>query len=121
MWSVRKESSRSEVAEWEEPRHPGPAVPRGSYPTLSHSATQISSFVPQSLSPVCKVTLFPCKHAGSRGGCGQDPNPVGRAVPRAGDGVAPRIAVRWGPPYPPQMPRARLLVLPALLLIAVFV
>src|SRR3954454_15692977 len=119
MWSVRRESSRSEVAEWEEPRHPGPAVPRGSYPTLSHSATQISSFVPQSLSRVRKVTVFPCKHAISRGGWGEDPNPVGRAVLRAGDGVARRIAVRWARPYPRAMSRARLLVLPSLLLIAV--
>src|ERR1044072_5639502 len=120
MWSgKRRESSRSEVAECEEPRHPGPAVPWGSYPTLSHSATQISSFVPQNLSPVCEVTVFPCKHAGSRGGWGEDSKPVGRAVPCAGDGVAPRIAVRWGSPYAARMPRARLLVLPCLVLIAV--
>src|SRR3954463_15524443 len=57
-------SSRSEVAEWEEPRHPGPAVRWGSYPTLSHSATQLSSFVPQSLRAVRKVTVCPCKRAG---------------------------------------------------------
>src|SRR3954469_14386493 len=43
--------SRSEVAEWEEPRHLGPAS-RGTYPTLPHSATQLSSDLPQSLSVV---------------------------------------------------------------------
>src|SRR4051794_2273650 len=41
-------SSRSEVAEWEEPRHPGPAVRARRYPTMPHSATQFPSFVPQS-------------------------------------------------------------------------
>src|SRR4051794_38818298 len=52
-------------------------------------------------------------------GWGEDPNPVGRAVLGAGDEVAGRIAVRWAGPYPRAMSRARLLVLPCLLLIAV--
>ena len=37
--------------EWEEPRHPGPASQSGTYPTLPHSATQISSFAPHDLNP----------------------------------------------------------------------
>src|SRR5438105_822286 len=32
--------SRSRVAEWEEPRHPGTASQEAKYPTSSHSATQ---------------------------------------------------------------------------------
>src|SRR6478672_9100541 len=32
--------SRSRVAEWEEPRHPGTASHEAKYPTSSHSATQ---------------------------------------------------------------------------------
>src|SRR3954452_10487406 len=32
--------SRSRVAEWEEPRHPGTASQESKYPTSSHSATQ---------------------------------------------------------------------------------
>ena len=118
MWSVRRESSRSEVAEWEEPRHPGPAVPWGSYPTLSHSATQLSSVVPQNLSVVRSRTLFPWKYAGLRGGWGEDPNGEERAGRIAGDRVAPRIAVRWWSPYPRRMPRLRTITLPCLLLIA---
>src|SRR5215212_9287769 len=119
MWSVRRESSRSEVAEWEEPRHPGPAVPRGSYPTLSHSATQISSVVPQSLSAVRKVTLFPCKRAGSRGGWGEDPNRWDVQFSVQEMGLHPGLQSAGARPTLRQMPRARLLVLPALLLIAV--
>src|SRR4051812_29674061 len=72
------ESSRSEVAEWEEPRHPGPAVRTGSYPTLSHSATHLSSFVPHGLIAVRIRTCFPCKSAGlagGGGGGGARPNP----------------------------------------------
>src|SRR4051812_13265656 len=34
------EVSRSRVAEWEEPRHPGTASQEAKYPTSSHSATQ---------------------------------------------------------------------------------
>jgi hypothetical protein len=51
-------SSRSEVAEWEEPRHPGPAVRLGNYPTTSHSATHSSSFVPPDLTAVRTRTRF---------------------------------------------------------------
>src|SRR3712207_1751835 len=39
-------SSRSGVAEWEEPRHPGPALRWGKYPTFSHSATPNAPVVP---------------------------------------------------------------------------
>src|SRR6478735_1940634 len=119
MWSVRRESSRSEVAEWEEPRHPGPAVPWGSYPTLSHSATQLSSFVPQNLNGVRYRTRIPCKQAKSCGGWGEDPKRELGAGLRAGAGLAARIAVRWSRPYPRPMPRARLLPLPFLVLVAV--
>src|SRR3954463_2404604 len=56
---------------------------------------------------------------GFPGGRSEAPNPVRRAVLRAGDGLAARIAVRWARPYPRAMSRARLLVLPCLLLIAV--
>ena len=45
-----REMSRTEVAEWEEPRHPGPAVHEGFYPTSSHSATPLSSSAPLFLS-----------------------------------------------------------------------
>ncbi len=38
------------MAEWEEPRHPGPAVREALYSTFSHSATPLSSSVPLSLS-----------------------------------------------------------------------
>src|SRR5919109_1562007 len=57
------ESSRSEVAEWEEPRHPGPAVREGTYPTLPHYATQLAFFVPQTATTVRLQTHFPCKPA----------------------------------------------------------
>src|SRR5688500_11189993 len=43
---VRAEVSRTAVAEWEEPRHHGPAVRLGFYPTSSHSATHLSSSLP---------------------------------------------------------------------------
>src|SRR5919107_12774 len=45
-------ASRTEVAEWEEPRHPGPAVRADVYPTLSHFATPRSTDVPLDLSVV---------------------------------------------------------------------
>src|SRR3954465_14221626 len=40
--------SRTEGAGGEEPRHPGPAVREGFYPTFSHSATPFSTFAPLS-------------------------------------------------------------------------
>src|SRR5215203_1690312 len=58
-------SSRSEVAEWEEPRHPGPAVRAGKYPTLPHSATQLSSSVPPTPVAVRLRTHFAWKCASS--------------------------------------------------------
>src|SRR5688572_24682595 len=38
--------SRSGVAEWEEPRHPGTASQEAKYPTMPHSATQNPHDVP---------------------------------------------------------------------------
>src|SRR5215212_9268644 len=55
----RREFSRSRVVEWEEPRHPGPASRNGTYPTLSHSATQISTFAPLDLILVTLRTSIP--------------------------------------------------------------
>ena len=52
MFRLRAKVSRSGVAEWEEPRHPGPASQSAKYPTTSHSATQLSSFAPQDLNVV---------------------------------------------------------------------
>src|SRR3954468_3647632 len=43
------EVSRSRVAEWEEPRHPGTASQESKYPTSSHSATQNPPDVPHRL------------------------------------------------------------------------
>src|SRR4051794_4823421 len=43
------EVSRSRVAEWEEPRHPGTASQEAKYPTLSHSATQKPPCAPHRL------------------------------------------------------------------------
>src|SRR5215203_1506027 len=61
-------SSRSEVAEWEEPRHPGPAVPAGQYPTPSHSATQLASPIPPRRLRFRLRTHLPCKWAASQVG-----------------------------------------------------
>src|SRR5688572_25375539 len=46
VWSGREWRSRTGVAEWEEPRHHGPAVRNAFYPTFSHSATHFSYLTP---------------------------------------------------------------------------
>ena len=90
------------------------------YPTLSHSATQLSSFVPQTLSVVRSRTRFPCKSCGFLGGWGEDPNAARCAQDGVQDDrVAPRIAVRWWPSLRSSDAPTRILTLPCLLLIAV--
>src|ERR1700754_4608230 len=62
------EVSRSRVAEWEEPRHPGTASQDAKYPTTSHSATPNPKSVPRCpLSDGSAVLEWPiCR--GFRGG-----------------------------------------------------
>ena len=90
----------------------------GTYPTLSHSATQLSSFVPQNLSRVRSRTCFPCKSAGSCVGRRCRTGRLANAGRRATRAPAPRIAVRWPPsvrscdasrprPHPPLPPPDR--------------
>src|SRR3712207_8526388 len=59
------EVSRTEVAEWEEPRHPGPAVHDGLYPTLPHLATRSEEHTSELQSRqylVCRLLLEKKKH-----------------------------------------------------------
>ena len=62
-----REVSRSRVAEWEEPRHPGTASQEAKYPTSPHSATQNPSSAPHRL--VADASAL-AKVADLRGLCG---------------------------------------------------
>src|SRR4051812_41879768 len=54
----RGEVSRSGVAEWEEPRHPGTASHKAKYPTTPHSATRNPHGVPPDCRVVSKVAAL---------------------------------------------------------------
>src|SRR5262245_27809415 len=53
-----KAVSRSGVAEWEEPRHPGTASQEAKYPTTPHSATSNPHSVPLRLDADVKLRYF---------------------------------------------------------------